>query len=420
MPRMPRWVMSPRARTIALVVAAVFSLTLAISQFALRNDQPGNIQNSLSVLWWLLGLGLVALIPWRHRWPVQIATAFGVGTLALPIDGLLPLIGLYVVWLRRRGRETWAILALSAAAVAMSVWRDSGGDPPAKDGTGGSSFWRTLFPFPAGQSFPWWLQVVIVAILIAATAALAQLGRSRIALQHSEARVDAATAKLDRMGEQMARQQERERLAQEVHDVLGHRLSLLSIHAGALEVAASQTDPRLAESAALVRESAKQSMGDLRSLLSVLREPSDDLRRPVLTLRDLPALIDESLAAGSPVSSSIYVDESAPLDELLSHSAYRITQELLTNARRHAPGVGIRLHIDARPSSGIEISTTNFLPDRRRAPFSPGNGLTGLHERAQQCGGQSWVWVDEQGAFRSLVRIPWAGPGEGVHPGGPR
>lgn len=73
----------------------------------------------------------------------------------------------------------------------------------------------------------------------------------------------------------------------------------------------------------------------------------------------------------------------------------------------------IRLHLEARPSSGIEISTANRMaPGTQgtpgtRASFRPGNGLTGIHERVTQCGGQSWAWVDDDGAFRVLVRLPW-------------
>ncbi len=347
----------------------------------------------------LVALAAAVVLIWRHRWPVWISLGISVATIALPLDAITPLFALYAVLLAASGPWLWVSVAAATAAELASVWRDG-------TGTQVSSWARGLFSMDDGATFPWWLVVLETVGFLAVTIGLAMLVRSRRALRVSEVKEVRSETKLHALGEEVARQAERERIAREVHDALGHRLSLLSLHASGLEMAAD--DPKLAKSAALVREGAQESMADLRSLLAVLRQPGDpDISTALPTLVDLPQLIDESLAAGSPVASAVFLDRGAELHEQVSRSAYRITQELLTNARKHAPGVPVRLQIDGGPDKGVQISTANRSPHPDDRTIRPGNGLTGLHERVQQSGGESWVWVDDDGAFRTLVRLPW-------------
>ncbi|GGB28757.1 two-component sensor histidine kinase [Flexivirga endophytica] len=365
-------------------------------------DQATADATESSGLFILLGLvGIVAAVAlvWRHRWPVWILLSISALTVALPLDAITPLFALYAVVLAVSGPWLWASIALATAAEFASVWRDG-------TGTQVSSWARSMFSMEDGAAFPWWLMVLETVVFVAVTVGLAMLVRSRKALRASEVKEVRSETKLHALGEEVARQAERERIAREVHDVLGHRLSLLSLHASGLELAAD--DPKLVKSAALVREGAQESMADLRSLLAVLRQPSDpDISQTLPSLIDLPQLIDESLAAGSPVAAAVFLDRGAELHDQVSRAAYRITQELLTNARRHAPGAPVRLQIDGGPDRGVQISTANRAPDPTDRAIRPGNGLTGMHERVQQAGGESWVWVDDEGAFRTLVRLPW-------------
>ncbi len=391
-----------------LIVCAFVSTTVAVAYYDLRSigattQDVQSPTNGWSLGGWAIAMLVVASLGWRRRWPWPVFFASCAVTLAFPIDGLLPLVGLFTVLLTTRDRR-WMVgaTALTAVAVAVSVARDVHGGVPAV-----SSLWRSIFPYDKGTPFPWWLVLLITAVLVGVDVLLVALLRSRRELDTSTHSQKLATVQISRLHEEVARRAERERIAREIHDALGHRLSLLNLHAGALEMAAGD-DPKVARSARVVRESAQQSMADLRSLLTLLREPGDpDLSEARLTLSDLPRLIDESLAAGSPVASSIFIDDSAPQDEQVSHTVFRITQELLTNARKHSPRESIRLHLTARPKDGIEIATANRMPVGTAARFRPGNGLTGIHERVTQCGGQSWAWVDDDGAFRVLVHLPW-------------
>src|SRR5699024_4067764 len=131
----------------------------------------------------------------------------------------------------------------------------------------------------------------------------------------------AAGERSQRLGDELARQQERERIAREVHDVLGHRLSLLNLHAGALQVRPG-ADPDEVQSAELVRQSAAQSMEDLRSLLDMLHEPSgQDTAVADPSLEDLPAMLEETAATGISVTSSVYLDQAATADSAVDRKS---------------------------------------------------------------------------------------------------
>lgn len=209
--------------------------------------------------------------------------------------------------------------------------------------------------------------------------------------------------------QELGRRAERERIAREVHDVIGHRLSLLSLHAGGLEVAAD-SDPRVRESAALVREHAQVAMADLRSLIEVLRgeEPdADEVNLPSTQgLEDLAMVVDDTVATGVPVVSTVYLRDAERAGITLSRAVFRIVQELLTNARRHANGAPVRLAVHGGPDRGVQIESVNRL----LGPAGPpGNGLTGVRERVTLIGGTMESGPDADGAFRVSVHLPWIG-----------
>ncbi|PZP03595.1 MAG: hypothetical protein DI618_03215 [Dermacoccus nishinomiyaensis] len=212
---------------------------------------------------------------------------------------------------------------------------------------------------------------------------------------------------------QMAEKEEREALAREVHDVLGHRLSLLSMQANALEIEAQEAGSRDVEDRARqIQEGAAGSMTDLRSLLAMLRtgQSAPDEHH---ALADIAELVRECIDAGTPVSSNVFVDQSHPLDPVISRSAYRITTELLTNARKHAPGSLVQLDIRGDARGGITISTANPLPDVASAARSDGSGtgLTGVARRAQDVGGSFWTGPSPDGRrFTASATLPWTMP----------
>jgi signal transduction histidine kinase len=209
---------------------------------------------------------------------------------------------------------------------------------------------------------------------------------------------------------EQARAQERARIAREMHDVVAHRVGLMVLHAGALEV--SLADPDAARQAALIRETGREALEELRHVLGVLREreggaPLD----PQPTLADLDRLAQQSRDAGMAVSVAV---EGARrrLPATVERTAYRLVQEALTNVHRHAANaateVGVRYG-----RAWLEVTVRNAAPDGPRpelAPAGGGHGLLGLRERVALLGGTFRAGPRVDGGFEVCASLPAAVP----------
>jgi signal transduction histidine kinase len=206
-----------------------------------------------------------------------------------------------------------------------------------------------------------------------------------------------------------ARAAERRRIAREMHDVLAHRLSLLSVHAGALEFRPDAPAEEVAEAAGVIRESARAALDELRGVIGVLREDGGEslTQPPQPTLADLAALVEESRAAGMRVSARIELGDATP-PAAVGRTAYRIAQEGLTNARKHAPGAAVTLSVQA-PDGDLRVEIRSLAPVAVAAA-SPlpgaGTGLIGLTERVTLAGGELEHGIDSDGAFVLRARLP--------------
>jgi signal transduction histidine kinase len=206
-----------------------------------------------------------------------------------------------------------------------------------------------------------------------------------------------------------ARAAERRRIAREMHDVLAHRLSLLSVHAGALEFRPDAPSEDVAEAARVIRESARAALDELRGVIGVLREDSGEslTQPPQPTLADLADLVEESRAAGMRIAARIELGDAAP-PAAVGRTAYRIAQEGLTNARKHAPGAAVTLTVDA-PDGDLRVEIRSLAPVAvALGPPLPGagTGLIGLAERVTLAGGELEHGVDSDGAFVLRARLP--------------
>ncbi|MBS1677463.1 MAG: sensor histidine kinase [Actinobacteria bacterium] len=215
-----------------------------------------------------------------------------------------------------------------------------------------------------------------------------------------------------RLWAEQARSAERERIAREMHDVLAHRLSLLSLHAGALEFRPGAPPEEIAATAKVVREAATDALEELRDVVGVLREGTDgETRRPQPTLADLPTLIEESRAAGMRIEAALELpaDSEDTGPTAAGRTAFRIVQEGLTNARKHAPGALVRVRV-AVGDDGLEVVVRNRAPLRPApAPALPGagSGLIGLGERVELAGGELRTEVAAGGDFVLAATLPW-------------
>ncbi|WP_240506163.1 sensor histidine kinase [Thermoactinospora rubra] len=208
---------------------------------------------------------------------------------------------------------------------------------------------------------------------------------------------------------QQARRLERERIAREMHDVLAHRLSILSLHAGALEFRPDAPPAEIARAAAAIRDSAHRALQDLREVIGLLRRPEDTQatpERPQPTLDDVAGLVEECRQAGMDVRLAL---EASSVPEGLGRSVYRIVQEALTNARKHAPGAPVTVEIAGGPGEGLTVRVRNPVPARvgRGLPGS-GSGLIGLTERAELLGGRLTHGHTARGDFLLEAWLPWS------------
>jgi signal transduction histidine kinase len=165
------------------------------------------------------------------------------------------------------------------------------------------------------------------------------------------------------------------------------------------------------QAAAVVRQCAYDAMEDLRAVIGMLRDADpDDADRPQPTLADVPALIEEARKAGTPITLEGRLDDVPPGPASVGRHVYRVIQEGLTNARRHAPGAPVRLRLSA--ADQLEVEIINPLPppaapESHRPPPGAGSGLIGLSERMDLVGGELQFGPTPGGTFHLAARVPW-------------
>jgi signal transduction histidine kinase len=199
---------------------------------------------------------------------------------------------------------------------------------------------------------------------------------------------------------------ERERIARELHDVLAHSLSVMVVQASLAEELAASDPPRSAEAAREVQQIGRDALAETGRLLRLIRDVDDELgMRPQHTLEDLSSLADDYVRAGLDVE--LEVDPAAsglPLGIRLS--AYRIVQEALTNALKHAPGCRVLVRVETRPD-GLTVEVVNGSgTGRRTVEVASGHGLVGLRERVSLFGGTLRAEPTAGGGFRLAAVLP--------------
>ena len=212
--------------------------------------------------------------------------------------------------------------------------------------------------------------------------------------------------------EEQARVAERTRIAREMHDVLAHRISLIALHAGGLELRPDLPPAEIQETAGLLRSTAGQALEELRSVIGVLREggnePTDVAPQP--TLRDIRRLVEETRRAGMDIEFQMDVKQDEQVPAPLGRDAYRIVQEGLTNIGKHARGTPALVRVTGAPIAGLHISVRNPQPvPARSATILPGAGagLLGLRERVALAGGTLSLGADGAGDFVVEAELPW-------------
>ena len=201
---------------------------------------------------------------------------------------------------------------------------------------------------------------------------------------------------------------ERTRIAQEMHDVLAHRISLIAVHANVLAYRDDLTREQTREHATVVREAAEKAVNELAGVLGVLRgaDGVDNALPPQPTLARLADLIDDARRAGTPVAVVGAMPDLDTLADDVSRTAYRVVQECLTNARKHATGQPVTIAITGQEGSHLSIEARNPIVAAEPAIAGSGMGLIGLTERLELAGGRLEFGEDE-GFFAVRARLEW-------------
>jgi signal transduction histidine kinase len=253
---------------------------------------------------------------------------------------------------------------------------------------------------------------VLLTVLVAGTPMLLGLwvGARRALIATLRERAERLEREQLVMAEQ-ARMQERARIAREMHDVVAHRVSLMVVHAGALET--TLADEAGARQAGMIRETGREALTELRQVLSILRDqPHSGAVEPQPTLATLDSLVRRSRDAGLPVSVQVE-GERRDLPAAVERAVYRLLQEALTNVHKHAAGAVTDVRLSYRPGR-VDVIVHNARPaqpsDPDLAQASAGHGLLGLRERVRLLGGTFHAAPDANGGFEVRASIPTAVP----------
>ncbi|MEU8223918.1 histidine kinase [Kribbella sp. NPDC048915] len=377
---MEQCVPQPVTRRFEVMATVALAVLVALTIVG-RLPDPAHQQ----FLLWDIAIGLVAVafVPLVIRRPVAGALVMAALAALSPAATPPATAATLIVALRRPFRT--ALLVALASTVAHLI----------------QNLWQPINTL----SFLWFavLDVVVHAALLGwgqGTQARRQLVES---LRERARRAEAEQGR--RVAE--ARTLERTKMAREMHDVLAHRLSLLATYAGALEYRPDSSPEKLAKAAGVIRTGVHQALDELREVINVLRDEDVYEGRPQPTFADLRALVDESRAAGTAIAYEDQVKDPASLPPATGRTAYRVVQEGLTNARKHAAGHPVTVRVEGRPGDRLRIELVN--PASNGVPLAPGSGtgLVGLTERVQLAGGTLDHGRAPGGGFRLAASLPW-------------
>jgi signal transduction histidine kinase len=324
----------------------------------------------------------------RLRFPLAVLTLVAAGTVATaalggkPVNGpILPvvafLLALYAVGSRTRGVRLAAGAMVSFAGLFTALLVSS----------------RNI-----GDSF---------ALSILVTAAGLVVGGALGVLRYESDLFDERASELERERDERARvavADERRRIARELHDVIGHSISVMGVQAGAVRSVLRDDQGREREALLAVERTGRQAVDEMRRLIGLLRTDDDATGDPAPSLRRAEQLAGDMRDAGLAVCLSVHGDLSA-LSPGIDLAGYRILQEALTNALKHSPAA----HVDATVSCSAEALAIEVINDGA-TPATPGNhvghGLVGMRERASLYGGQLVAGPRADGGFAVRARIP--------------
>lgn len=325
-------------------------------------------------------LGAALLARHRHwRWLLPLLLMLG----ALTGSIVVPIVSLYCFATRSTHRLVTVLVGL-LGVVALAL--------PSLD---------SLLPERIAQA------ILLIFFVVAATVAVGMYTQARRQLlaQFQRRAMDAEQGQTE--AEDRARRAERTRIAREMHDIVAHKISLVALQAGALEVNPNLDRAQVVESVGLIRQTATTALSELREVLGVLR--SEDEGAPLApqpTWGDVRDLVTTSQQAGISVELFDFIDD--PVPDMMARTAYRVVQEGLTNIHKHARHTKARVALIGEPGTDLVIEVSNVLPVGFTTDL-PGArmGLSGIETRVLHAGGTIASGPTDDGRFEVRAVIPW-------------
>ncbi|WP_055489463.1 sensor histidine kinase [Streptomyces sp. TP-A0356] len=358
------------------------------THFAARSQQGDRVP--LDAFAYLLLLVASGVLLWRQRHPVPVAfVTAAVATVYLgagypygPVFFTVA-VGCFSALAAGRRKAAWAAFGMFWAGHALV------------------SHWLYRWLPPPGDSAASWGQELVIATWVVAIVALAELVRIRRE-QWARERAERAQAARRRADE------ERLRIARELHDVLAHSISVINVQAG-VGLALLDSDPEQARTAlTTIKAASKEALGEVRQVLDTLRTPGDAPRAPAPGLGRLPELVEQAASAGLTVTVEGEPPKLAPGTDL---AAFRIVQEALTNVVRHSGSRHARVHVE-RAEGVLSLRVDDDGPATGADAGGSGNGLAGMRERATALGGTIEAGPRADGGFRVLAVLPLKVPSQ--------
>ncbi|WP_107451077.1 sensor histidine kinase [Streptomyces sp. RTd22] len=349
---------------LGVLLAAVQSVALAAALF---RPVPA---------WWAM-TAVTMVIVLTARPGVISETTFPWSGEGLTVQALV----LFLLALRTRPRIAVEVLAISVLVGLVSRVSIEPGPPPESD---------------AG----FFVSVLVTAVVVGTALRGRRVARARLVEQEEITAEERARRTL---------LEERNRIARELHDVVAHHMSVISIQAQVAPHLAENPSDELKENLAGIRRSAVEALTELRRVLGVLRSEdalADGVRHaPQPTLDRLEELVDTVRGTGIPVDVEIH-GERRPLPPGLELSAFRIVQEALSNVMRHAPGAEVKVEIGYHPD-GLTVWVVNTAPDRPALPTpGAGHGLLGMRERTAMLRGELATGPTPDGGYEVAAVLP--------------
>ncbi|MFC5805469.1 sensor histidine kinase [Streptomyces formicae] len=376
----------------------------------------------------LFGLIAGSVLVLRRRWPASVVLV-SVAITPAEMGFLMGIVGLYTLAASEAPRRIIAALAgMSLVGTLIVTFVRTRQDVGSAD-------------FDPG---PWYVPLVSVVMSIGLTAPPVlfglYVGARRRLMESLRERAVSLEQELSLLADraeqqaQWARTEERTRIAREMHDVVAHRVSLMVVHAAALQAVALKDPQKAVKNAALVGDMGRQALTELREMLGVLRAGEDVVTRaaePVPlaavgvaaaaaaaaaaedgpaegpSLADLEPLVEQSRQAGMVVELMVQGD-ARPYRPEVEQTAYRVVQEALTNVHKHAAGAKTWVRV-AHRGAEVAMQVENGPSERGAADAglpSGGNGLVGMRERVSALGGVFVSGPTDAGGFRVSAVLP--------------